>query len=40
MEEVNLSHDDQADLNTQTEVNVKDVEGSIGASPYKILGNK
>ena len=40
MEDVNLSHDDLVDLNTQTEVNVKDVEGSIGASPNKILGNK
>ena len=36
MEDVNLSHDDRVDLNTQTEVNVKDVEESIGVSSNKI----
>ena len=32
-----MCHEDRVDLNTQTEVIVKDVEGSIGASPTKSL---
>ena len=39
-EDVNLSQDELVDLNYQTEVNVKDVEGGIGDSPTKLSGNK